>query len=147
MSTAILPLLLSLYISISAGLAATTYVNILTQPGQVLAFWARWLYTLRDWYIEPKREFREYIDGLPDDTIFFDAEKKSQKRRERIADYLLKPILTCVYCVGGQVGFWLSVYVSCSYFTFDFLISLLTAVLSVWMGGLFQYVQQRLFPL
>jgi hypothetical protein len=134
-------LLVSLLLSVSAGLAATTYVNILTQPGQILAFWARFLYRIRDASVgTTPEEFDEGDEGP-------EAAQHYAERYER-AEYFLKPILTCVYCVAGQMGLWLSVYVFYAYFTiFSPVLSILTAVVSVWFGGLLQYIQQRYFPL
>ncbi|MGF7219037.1 hypothetical protein GGR92_005217 [Spirosoma lacussanchae] len=124
-------LLQCLLLAVSAGIAATTYVNILTAPGQVLDFWARFLYRLQETFVGAVRDDPERV-----------------QRRHRFSDTLLKPLLTCVYCVGGQLGFWLSIYVQNSYGTrINLALCLLTAVLSVYMGGLFQYIQKKLFPL
>jgi hypothetical protein len=134
-------LLVCLLLSVSAGLAATTYVNILTQPGQVLAFWARFLYWIRDASVGTTPDQFDEGDEGPE------AAQRYAERWQR-AEWVLKPLLTCVYCVAGQLGFWLSTYAFYSYFTiFSLIPSILTAVLSVWMGGLFQYIQQRYFPL
>ncbi|MBC3785713.1 hypothetical protein [Spirosoma utsteinense] len=129
-------LLASLLMSVLSGLAATTYVNILTQPDQVLAFWARFLYRLQTLYM---------THGDPSEERPVMAFKE---KRYKISEWLLKPLLTCVYCVAGQMGLWLSIYVFYAYFTtFNPILSILTAVVSVWMGGFFQSIQQRYFPL
>lgn len=141
MMTVLSILLASLLLSVSAGIAATTYVNILTQPGMVLDFWARWIYKLRDKYVGTTLdEFNEGDEGQERADYY-------AIRHER-ADYIMKPILTCVYCVGGQLGLWLSVYYQLSFTTTFYVIPcLLTAFMSVWFGGAFQYIQQKYFPL
>ncbi|RIV23600.1 hypothetical protein DYU11_11505 [Fibrisoma montanum] len=110
---------------------ADSYVNILTQPGNLLAPWARLLYWLGDRYVSP------VVDN-PD---------KLQRRVSRV-ETILKPLLTCVYCVAGQMGFWVSLYVYYWYFTHvNLILSLLTAGCAVWFGGLFSSVRAKLFPL
>jgi hypothetical protein len=125
-------LLACLLVSVSAGLAATVYVNILTQPGQVLAFWARTLFRVRDTFVEAVA-----------------SEPERMHRRTAFADSLLKPLLTCVYCVGGQMGFWLFLisYVNDGYGTLSGLVwAVLTAFCSVFFAGLFQAIQLKYFP-
>jgi len=123
-------------LSVSAGIIATVHVNVLTQPGMVLAGWARWLYNAQTYYITRGQSWTERQDPL----LF-------QTRRYHVSEWLLKPILTCVYCVGGQAGFWLAVYYQVSYCTtFSVMFCPIVAVLSVWMAGLFQCIQQRYFP-
>ncbi|OJW75700.1 MAG: hypothetical protein BGO59_09035 [Spirosoma sp. 48-14] len=135
--TAILNLLACLLLAVSAGLAATTYVNTLTQPGMILAFWAKWLYSLQTYFITHGKSWTER-----DDHLLF------QTGRYKVSEYLLKPILSCVFCVGGQMGFWLSLYYKLQYDTnFSIILCALTAVLSVWFGGAFQSIQQKYFPL
>ncbi|GAB4052530.1 hypothetical protein GCM10028810_54360 [Spirosoma litoris] len=139
--TALLSLLLCLLISIVAGIAANGYVNILTKPGQVLDFWAKWLYDLRDWYVgTTPMDFHEGDEG-PEMAEYYAI-------RHQRADYVLKPLLTCVYCVAGQMGFWLSLYYKLWYNTNYTIIScLITAVIAVWLGGAFQAIQKKHFPL
>lgn len=137
--TVLLTLLASLCLAVISGLLSDVYVNILTEPGMILDFWARWLYRIRDQYIEPN-EF--WVTNFPEEAAEWQEKRKSQ------ADYLLKPLLTCVYCNAGQIGLWLSFYVQLSYCTnFSLILSLVTAVLSVWMGGMFQAIQKKHFPL
>lgn len=135
MITVLSNLLVSLLLAVSCGLAADSYVNILTQPGQVLAFWAKWLYALKEQWA---------LMAIPES-----GDLSGYNERIRIADYILKPILTCVYCVGGQMGFWLSLYFFLQCFTVfeSIFLSFLTAAISVWMGGLFQAIQKKYFPL
>lgn len=140
----LMTLLVCLLLSVSAGLAADTYVNILTQPGQVLAFWARWLYALKEKFVmhgQPPANEHGVTFATPEDSATY-------LHRMAVSEYILKPLLTCVYCVGGQLGFWLSVYCSVVFHQrFSLLWALLTAVLSVWFGGLFQSIQKKYFPL
>jgi hypothetical protein len=233
-------LLLCLLSSVSAGIAGTAYVNILTQPGQVLSFWARWLYAIRDQFInavvvedtaktgasvdsfdlpfklrtalvdllanhnirgvkailalssilnaleaEPDESLRPSTNGLGSalenvakkyDTALAQAQivgmeniaaftiiQKNRgelfnkhddsndldrvQRRTAFADYLLKPILTCVYCVSGQMGFWGFTYAYYAYNSgFNPIWSILSAFMGVYMGGLFQAIQLKYFP-
>ncbi len=112
-------LLTCLLFSMLTGTAAGVYVSILTQPGHILAFWAEWLYRVKDWYV-----------GV-----------SANRQREERADYWLKPILTCGYCVGGQFGLW---GLLCYTIDLPFLLYLLTACCSCFIGGqLATYLQPK----
>lgn len=103
-------LLTTLLLSLISGMAADAYVNVLTQPDHVLAFWARWLYALAD-KLEQK--------GVDRDKL----------------DFWLKPILCCEYCVAGELAFWLSLYLLSGYHIYIIVFSLLCAACAVWMAG------------
>lgn len=132
-------LLASLLIAVISGLTADIYVNILTQPGMILAGWARWLNEVADKYCKPdpywpKPEFDDQVEAW------------INERRKR-ADFWLKPILTCIYCVSGQMGFWLSIILAIAFHSvFLAGFSIITACLSIYFGGIIQYIQHKYFP-
>lgn len=88
--TAILFLLLLLMMGLVSALSANAYVNVLTRPGHILSKWAGFLYGLRDSYAA-----RFGPDGSTEHEKAYDK-----------ADYLLQPVLTCPYCVAGQLSLW-----------------------------------------
>ena len=109
-----------LFLALLSGIAADTYVNILTQPGNVLDFWARWLYGLRDRWLS--REPDEYSDRY--------------QRRMALAERLLKPVLTCAKCVGGWIGFFAYLYAFYAFsMPYKLILHGLTMVTSVWLAA------------
>ena len=80
-------LLVTLLAGLLFGILAGVYVGVWTQPGFVLDGLATWLYSLGDWYAG-------------------DCTDPAQHRRHIHAEWILKPLLTCGYCVGGQMGLW-----------------------------------------
>ncbi|MCX6218352.1 hypothetical protein [Spirosoma sp.] len=71
-----------------------------TQPGEVLAWWARYLYHLRELYAD-SAVMR--VIPSPDDNRSFSAIRQEAYDRSEI---YLKPILTCEKCIAGQFALW-----------------------------------------
>lgn len=88
--TATLFLLLLCLLAFVSSLSAIAYVQVLTQPEHILSFWAKFLYGLRDSYAA---RFGPEGSG------------RHEKAYNRAA-YVLQPILTCPYCVAGQLSLW-----------------------------------------
>lgn len=141
---ALIQLVFCQLLAVSTSITAVVYVNILTQPGMLLDWWAEYLHNRKDRYVKSAKEFAQHeYDYFGVDVDPMAEQAKAEER----AEYWLKPILTCVYCVSGQLSFWACLYLSWWYFNaFNVNLSLLCAGVGVFLAGLFQYVQQKYFP-
>lgn len=64
------------------------YAGILTQPGEVLFLWSRWLHKrLRKTYMVPGTGVVKEVEQVKD-------------------HWLLKPLVACEKCVAGQMALW-----------------------------------------
>lgn len=137
---ALIQLAFCLLLSVSTSLTAVVFVNILTQPGMIFDWWAIWLRKQQDKYVGTTVEDYYAGDDGPELADYYAG------RHER-SEYVLKPLLTCVYCVSGQLSFWACLYLSWWYFNaFNVNLSLLCAGVGIFLAGLFEFVQQRYFP-
>lgn len=74
---------------VAAVLAVFYYLSV--QPGEILAFWGQWV---------NKQWLALCVYGSKADTELIN-------RRVEGYQWMLKPILTCPRCIGGQAGLWL----------------------------------------
>lgn len=103
--------LIAVSVGTGSGIIGAVYVLILTEPGNILGWWKRWI-----------------VNGIH----FLSAKVfKDEMKAHDTAEYILKPIV-CELCVSGQIALW--TFIITQHFNlFGLTLCICQAILTAWI--------------
>lgn len=114
---------------VQVGIIGFVYVAILTKPGMILARWADYLHRLFTVFHVKQAAKKGWSPGYMEDQL-------------QANSWWLKPVLTCTWCVSGQIALWLFIPFAWSSWSINgHLAAISTAIL---VGGLMEHYLKQI---
>lgn len=111
-------------LGIQAGIIGFVYACILTKPGMLLAGWADYLHRIYTVFHVKQAQAKGWSPGYMEDKL-------------QANSWWLKPVLTCTWCVSGQIALWLFVPFAWSHWSLNGHLAAIS--MAILVGGLMEH--------